>query len=131
MPLRACSSWRKTYLTNPPTKSAFVHLVVQSARFKSRYGCARYTVATSGSQGLTLGDVVDAVNTKRSWSGKTGGRTGEMGELTIDDVVKKLHATEKNPAYLSASDTRVHLHRVVIPSEDEWKDLDVNAATDP
>lgn len=124
MQLRECSSWLNTYLTDPPTKSAQIHLSVECGKVKSNRASAQYTVKTSNSQGLTLGDIVGtSVPTKHHWAGRLNAGSESAGERSVGDVVKRLGATDRNPAYLTKGITMFRLNGVVLPSEEERESL--------
>lgn len=113
-------SWRKTFLTDPPTRIAAIALLVS---VDYRHGWLDFTVCDK--DGLTLGAVIDAVfSTKAEAATLEGGRPFELeGGVTLSDLMAELSESVCDPASFAPMHTNIRLGGMVIPSEQEWREV--------
>ena len=118
----AAGSWRNTFLTDPPTRSAWVHLAVHAGNTTKKLGDKSFNVKRSDDEnGLTLGAIIDAAFTDKGGGIlRTGSRCETLQDVTLDDLIQKLGVTGRKPAKCDSYYTTICLEGIVIPSEEEW-----------
>ena len=121
--------WRKMYLCDPPCTSAETRFTFEVQREPRRSATVKFEI--SDSNGITFGSLFDQAMRAKILDKDGKKCAGDHG--IAEHYVKELERLHERPAYIKCSDsftygTFITLNGVVIPTEDEWRAVEVAAS---
>ena len=115
------SSWRNTFLTDPPCQSASVSMNWSVGKGLKTHGQQHHSVHDPN--GLTLGTVMDAVLQERqSVSYRIGDEIYVKEGAILHNLLQTLSAGKRKKA-ITVDALGIYFEGVVIPTEKEWAEV--------